>query len=89
MLMLDYFARQEFSSFCSHIFLLNFQFWLTLLLTPTVQHWQDKEDELLSTCTVDNKQGKLYNSLSLHRDLLYELLLNTNEVDKIDSLAVN
>lgn len=57
--MLDYFARQEFSGFCSHIFLLNFQFWLTFLLTPTLQHWQDKEDELQSIYKVDNKQGKL------------------------------
>lgn len=65
MLMLDYFARQEFSSFCSHIFLLNFQFWLTLLLTPTVQHWQDKEDELQSICTVDNKQREVVELLKL------------------------
>lgn len=59
MLLLDFFARQEFLHFRSHIFLLNFQFRLTLLLTPTTQHWQDKEDELQGTCMVDNKQGKL------------------------------
>lgn len=90
MLMLDGFVIYKFLGFCSQFFLFNLQFWLTLLLTPTLQHWQDRDNELQTVCAAGSNMGScLSNSLSLHRNLLEQFLLKTNDVDKIGYLAVD
>lgn len=71
MLMLDCFARQEFLCFFSHFVLLDFQFGLTLLLTPTIKHWQGKEDELQSICKVDKKTREVVEFPKLAQAIFY------------------